>query len=76
MTCQHNTTSEGPHRGYTMSVAVEPYTPADPVAHGGIVYVETCRDCGAARQVAENAGHREVSPWSAPLRETPATNRG
>ena len=39
-----------------------PHGKENTVAHGGVVYIETC-DCGMERRVVSNQGQREHGPW-------------
>ena len=36
----------------------------NPVAHGNVCYVDTCK-CGATRRTNSNAGQQERGPWVA-----------
>lgn len=74
-TCQHTTTTSGPDYAYMAPVAVEPYTTANPVAHGNVTYTETCVRCGSERAVNANAGQIEVSPWGPDRATQEATAR-
>jgi len=62
--CQHNDTKTGTPYCYMGSVAEYPYTHENRAAHGSVTYRETCRACGARRQVNHNGVHRECSTWS------------
>ena len=59
-----------------MSVAVPPFTHANPVAHGGVTYIETCWGCGATREVNENAGQREFGVWGSEQHRRYTTEEG
>jgi hypothetical protein len=48
--------------GFSCSVAVHPFTEENRGAHGGITYIEECRNCGAQRSVNQNQWHFEFSP--------------
>ncbi len=61
--CKHERTETGPEFGFAGSIAVEPYTHENEIAHGGIRYAEKCLDCGAVRNVLSNAQQYEYSPW-------------
>lgn len=52
-----------PGRPFTHCVAEPPQTTCDPVAHGGISFLQECTGCGMHRVVNANAGHREYGAW-------------
>lgn len=56
-----------PDLPFVYCVAEPPHTdPCDPVAHGGISFLQECTVCGQHRVVNSNAGHREYGRWFTP----------
>ena len=61
MTCTHTHTKSGEHYGFSAPIADA--ADQNPAAHGGVTYTETCRDCGAHREVNANGVHHEYGRW-------------
>ncbi len=60
--CQHKHTRHSEPTGFVRSVSSRTNT-QNRAAHGGVTYTETCRDCGAHREVNSNGREDEYSDW-------------
>lgn len=68
-TCKHERTISGDYRAFVGPVYTPGVTDENQVAHGNVVYTETCANCGARREVNSNAGVVEVSAWGPTVEE-------
>jgi hypothetical protein len=57
--CRHNRTREATYC-YSGPVSRR----ENPVAHGGVCFVETCLTCGAVKRTNSNGGQLERGPWT------------
>jgi hypothetical protein len=61
--CPHDRVEAGEYRPFAGCVAGEG---CEPRSHGGLRYVDTCRDCGQQRDVNLNRTFIECSAWRTP----------